>query len=81
MTITAIGILLIVIGVLLWAIMTALHRHTVVLNALKAQMETLVQKTRSEDASPAATKVDPAEECHGSAGKWSPKRRTGHVDS
>ncbi|TAN02815.1 MAG: hypothetical protein EPN36_15455 [Rhodanobacteraceae bacterium] len=43
MTITDIGILLIVLCILLWAIMAALHRHTVQLDALKKQMEALAQ--------------------------------------
>ena len=42
MTTTDIGILLIVQCVLLWAIMAALHRHTVQLEALKAQMRKLL---------------------------------------
>lgn len=47
MTTTDIGILLIILCVLLWAIMAALHRHTVQLKALKAQMEALLDATRS----------------------------------
>lgn len=43
MTITDIGILLIILCVLLWAIMAALHRHTVQLEALRKQIETLQQ--------------------------------------
>lgn len=42
MTTTDIGILLIVLCVLLWAIMAALHRHTVQLEALKAQLNALL---------------------------------------
>lgn len=38
MTITDIGILLVVLCVLLWAVMAALHRHTVQLNALQKQL-------------------------------------------
>lgn len=41
MTNTDIGILLIVLCVLLWAILAALHRHTVQLNALRKEMEKL----------------------------------------
>lgn len=41
MTITDIGILLIILCVLLWAIMAALHRHTVQLEALRKQIEAL----------------------------------------
>lgn len=46
MTITAIGIFLIVLCVLLWAIMAALHRHTVQLEALKTQMDALLNATQ-----------------------------------
>ncbi len=53
MTTTDIGILLIVLCILLWAIMAALHRHTVQLEALKAQMEAL-QKTRHHEPEHAA---------------------------
>lgn len=42
-TITDIGIMLIALCVLLWAIMAALHRHTVQLETLKKQMEALMQ--------------------------------------
>ncbi len=41
MTITDIGILLIILCILLWAIMAALHRHTVQLEALRKQIEAL----------------------------------------
>ncbi|WHZ20054.1 MAG: hypothetical protein OJF55_002203 [Rhodanobacteraceae bacterium] len=41
MTTTDIGILLVILCVLLWAIMAALHRHTVQLEALKTQMQEL----------------------------------------
>ena len=52
-TITDIGIMLIVLCVLLWAIMAALHRHTVQLEAMKKQMEALVQA--QQDRSNAGT--------------------------
>ena len=42
MTTTDIGILLIVLCVLLWAIMAALHRHTVQMKALQAQLDELM---------------------------------------
>jgi len=42
MTTTDIGILLIVLCVLLWAIMAALHRHTVQMKALQAQLDELL---------------------------------------
>lgn len=42
MTTTDIGILLIVLCILLWAIMAALHRHTVQLETLKTQMQELL---------------------------------------
>jgi hypothetical protein len=58
-TITDIGILLIVLCILLWAIMAALHRHTVQLQALKAQMEALQKAQHHEpghaEEGPAAT--------------------------
>jgi hypothetical protein len=41
---TDIGILLIVLCVLLWAILAALHRHTVQLNMLRALLEKLVKE-------------------------------------
>lgn len=43
MTITDVGILLVVLCVLLWAIMAALHRHTVQLNALQRRLDDLLQ--------------------------------------
>lgn len=46
MTTTDIGILLIVLCVLLWAIMAALHRHTVQLQTLKAQLDALLNATQ-----------------------------------
>jgi hypothetical protein len=42
MTTTDIGILLIVLCILLWAIMAALHRHTVQLKSLQAQLDELL---------------------------------------
>jgi hypothetical protein len=51
MTLTSLGILLIVNGVLLWAIMAALHRHTVVLKNLQRQMEDLLVRG-ADDAAP-----------------------------
>ena len=50
MTITAIGIVLTVIAVLLWAIMAALHRHTQVLINLQAQMQMLADQSAAPDA-------------------------------
>ena len=44
MTPTDIGILLIVLCVLLWAILAALHRQTVQLNALRKEVEELLRK-------------------------------------
>lgn len=46
MTTTDIGILLIVLCVLLWAIMAALHRHTVQMKALQAQLDELLGARR-----------------------------------
>ncbi|MGH8184331.1 MAG: hypothetical protein ACREPH_11805 [Rhodanobacteraceae bacterium] len=57
MTITDIGIMLIVLCVLLWAIMAALHRHTVQLEALKAQMESLARAQQAQSG-------DGAEDSH-----------------
>lgn len=56
-TLTDIGILLIVLCITLWAIMAALHRHTVQLEALKSQMQELL-KAREMDSSASATDVD-----------------------
>jgi hypothetical protein len=59
-TITDIGILLIVLCVALWAIAAALHRHTVQLEALKSQMQELLKaREMNDDAS--ATRADAAE--------------------
>jgi hypothetical protein len=59
-TITDIGILLIVLCVALWAIAAALHRHTVQLEALKSEMQALLKaRETGDDAS--ATPVDPTE--------------------
>lgn len=44
MTPTDIGILLIVLCVLLWAILAALHRHTVQLHALQKEVEKLLEE-------------------------------------
>lgn len=57
-TITDIGILLIVLCISLWAIMAALHRHTVQLEALKSQMQELL-KAREMDPNASAADVDP----------------------
>lgn len=54
MTITDIGILLIVLCVALWAIAAALHRHTVQLEALKSQMRELQKARETNDAASAA---------------------------
>ncbi|MGH8111681.1 MAG: hypothetical protein ACREPL_07080 [Rhodanobacteraceae bacterium] len=57
MTTTAIGILLIVQGVLLWAIMAALHRHTSQLAALRERLDALRRRpprVRGEGAEAAA---------------------------
>lgn len=50
MTLTDIGILLIILCVVLWAIMAALHRHTVQLEALRTQLEALLKAQYSEPA-------------------------------
>ncbi|HEU0277484.1 MAG TPA: hypothetical protein VFQ95_06680 [Rhodanobacteraceae bacterium] len=59
MTTTDIGILLIVLCIVLWAIMAALHRHTVQLEALKTQLQELVKAQRAADASSPAPHDDP----------------------
>ncbi|MGH8114867.1 MAG: hypothetical protein ACREPS_07450 [Rhodanobacteraceae bacterium] len=51
MTTTDIGILLIVLCVLLWAIMAALHRHTVQMKALQAQLDELLDASRPKPSS------------------------------
>jgi hypothetical protein len=56
MTTTDIGILLIVLCVLLWAIMAALHRHTVQLKALQAQLDELLDA--SQPKRPRPTEAD-----------------------
>ena len=58
MTLTNLGILLIVNGVLLWAIMAALHRHTVVLKNLQLQMQGLLARHGADEA--AAVEDDPS---------------------
>lgn len=58
MTLTSLGILLIVNGVLLWAIMAALHRHTVVLNNLRLQMQALLARQGGDEA--AVVEDDPS---------------------
>lgn len=52
-TITDIGILLIVLCIALWAIMAALHRHTVQLEALKSQMQELLKARETDDGASA----------------------------
>ena len=59
-TMTDIGILLIVLCVALWAIAAALHRHTVQLEALKSQMRELLKAREMDDApAPGATSSEP----------------------
>lgn len=48
MTTTDIGILLIVLCILLWAIMAALHRHTVQMKALQAQLGELLDARQAK---------------------------------
>ncbi|MGH8144765.1 MAG: hypothetical protein ACREPY_00385 [Rhodanobacteraceae bacterium] len=50
MTITDIGILLVVLCVLLWAVMAALHRHTVQLDALQKQLNQFRDELRASGA-------------------------------
>lgn len=76
MTITDIGILLIILCVLLWAIMAALHRHTVQLEALRKQIEALQQQepphaSASHGKTPASKPRDDLEELSATATrKW-----------
>jgi hypothetical protein len=56
MTTTDIGILIIVLCILLWAIMAALHRHTVQLKSLQARLDELLDASRPE--SPRGTEAD-----------------------
>jgi hypothetical protein len=44
-TTTDIGILLILLCVLLWAILAAMHRHTVELNAIRSELEKLAKES------------------------------------
>lgn len=57
MTTTDIGILLIVLCVLLWAIMAALHRHTVQLKALQAQLDDLLGASEPKRPHPTEANV------------------------
>ncbi|HVX05815.1 MAG TPA: hypothetical protein VHA71_11940 [Rhodanobacteraceae bacterium] len=50
MTTTDIGILLIVLCILLWAIMAALHRHTVQMKAMQAQLDELLGARQGKTA-------------------------------
>jgi hypothetical protein len=81
MTVTNLGILLIVIGVLLWAIMTALHRHTVALKGLQLQIEALSAKQRADTIGDIEADGDLPASHHRSGEKLPPKHRAGQVDS
>ncbi|OOG55081.1 hypothetical protein B0E47_09740 [Rhodanobacter sp. B05] len=81
MTVTSLGILLIVNGVLLWAIMAALHRHTVVLKGLQSQMEALAAKRRPNTVDDMAADGDLPAARPWSTEKLLPKHRTERVDS
>ncbi len=72
-TTTGVGILLIVLCVLLWAIMAALHRHTVQLEALEAQMDALLNAQQSKPSRPAERAL-PGRSDHG-------EHRTAHASS
>ena len=48
MTTTDIGILLTVLCILLWAIMAALHRHTVQMKKLQAQLDELLDARQAK---------------------------------
>lgn len=72
-TTTDIGILLIVLCVLLWAIMAALHRHTVQLEALKMQLDALLKAQQSKP-SHTAERSPPGLSDHG-------ERRAAHASN
>lgn len=74
MTTTDIGILLIVLCVLLWAIMAALHRHTVQMKALQAQLDELLgarqgKTPRTEGDAPGRSDHDKPRVLHASGEK------------
>ena len=74
MTTTAIGILLIVLCVLQWATMAALHRHTVQMKALQAQLDRLLdarqgKSPRVVEGSPIRSEYDEPRILHASAEK------------
>ena len=81
MTVTSLGILLLVNGVLLWAIMAALHRHTVVLKALQSQMEALAVKHGVNTVEDIAVDGDLPAGRHWGSEKLPPKHQTERVDS
>ncbi len=81
MTVTSLGIMLIVNGVLFWAIMTALHRHTVALKGLRLQIETLAVKQGADTVGNVEADDDLPAGRHRSGEKLSPKHRTGLADS
>lgn len=81
MTVTSLGILLIVNGVLLWAIMAALHRHTVMLKGLQLQMETQAVRHRADTIGDVDADGDLPAGRHWGGEKLSPKHRTERVDS
>ncbi|HJR13087.1 MAG TPA: hypothetical protein VJ833_04235 [Rhodanobacteraceae bacterium] len=65
MTTTDIGILLIVLCIVLWAIMAALHRHTVQMEALKAQVQELLKAQRANAAAEVARTPQPRDNADG----------------
>ncbi len=71
MTTTDIGILLVVLCILLWAVMAALHRHTVQLQALQAQLESLLKAQRH--ATPDATEHAAVPEPHDNGAPFASK--------
>lgn len=72
MTLTDIGILLVVLCIVLWAIMAALHRHTVQMEALKAQVQELLKAQQA--------KADPAgEHAHAPEPHDNPDTRATHA--
>lgn len=79
MTVTSLGILLVVNGVLLWAIMAALHRHTVALKNLQLQIESLA--VRHTDVIRDIDADGDFSAGHRSGEKPSPKHRADRVDS
>jgi hypothetical protein len=81
MTVTSLGIMLIVNGVLFWAIMTALHRHTVALKGLRLQIEALAVNQRADTVGDVEADGNLPAGHHRSGETLPPKHRAGRADS